>query len=87
MKRRSMIRIAALTAILLSVPLVAMRFTDEVNWSLSDFAIGAVLLLGAGIVYEFLARRNSAVGYRAAVGVAVGSALLLVWATLAVGLG
>lgn len=81
-----MTRIVPATVVVLLVPLVAMRITDQVDWGLGDFVVAAVLLVGAGVSYELLARRRGDVRYRAVVAGAVGAALLLVWATLAVGL-
>ncbi len=71
---------------ILLIPLVAMQFTDEVVWTLSDFAIAGFFLFGAGLTYEFIARKGSNTAYRTAVGVAVATALLLVWVNGAVGL-
>lgn len=67
---------------MLLVPLLAMQFTDEVDWGLADFIVGGALLFGAGLTYDLFARRGSTVAYRAAVGVAVGAALLLLWISL-----
>jgi hypothetical protein len=86
MQSKNIIRIALATAFVLLVPLVAMKFTDEVNWNLADFAVAGVLLFGAGLTYELIARRAGDVAYRAAVGVAVAAILILVWVNLAVGL-
>jgi len=68
------------------LPLVAMRFTDEVVWDEIDFAVMGALLFSACGACELAARitRNSA--YRAAVGVAVVAAFILVWINLAVGI-
>jgi hypothetical protein len=72
-------------ALLLSVPFVAMRFTSEVNWSASDFAMmGTLLALACGII-ELAARRGGNVAYKLGVTVAVGGGFLIVWANLAVG--
>jgi hypothetical protein len=72
-------------AVLLSVPFVAMRFTSEVNWSPSDFAVmGTLLALACGII-ELAARRGGNVAYKLGVTVAVGGGFLIVWANLAVG--
>jgi hypothetical protein len=72
-------------AVLLSVPFVAMRFTSEVNWSASDFAVmGTLLALACGII-ELAARRGGNVAYKLGVTVAVGGGFLIVWANLAVG--
>jgi hypothetical protein len=72
--------------ILLSVPLVAMLFTDEVDWGFSDVIVAGVLLFGAGLTFEFGARKSGRSAYRVALGVGVGAALLLLWANGAVGI-
>jgi hypothetical protein len=82
---RSAVGIAIATACILLVPLVAMQFTDEVAWSPADFAVAGVLLFGAGLTYERVARKGGNVAYRVAVGVAVAAALILVWLIGAVG--
>jgi hypothetical protein len=57
-----------IAALLMLLPLVAMRFTDEVVWDEIDFAVMGALLFSACGACELAARmtRNSA--YRAAVG-------------------
>lgn len=71
---------------LLLTPLVAMQFTDEVQWTGADFAVfGAMLLIACGL-YElaaWLARDNA---YMVGAGLAVGAGFLTVWANLAVGI-
>ena len=79
-------RIAAVTAVVLLVPLVAMAFTNGVDWGAGDFAVAAALLISAGAAYELLARKGTPV-YRAGVGIVVGAGLVLAWVGLAVGLG
>lgn len=69
--------------LVLLVPLVAMQFSDEVDWSLADFATAGALLFGAGLAYVLLARH--APSRRLAVGAAVLVLLGLVWVELAVG--
>lgn len=87
-RRRRPWRIAAWVAagLLLLVPLIAMRFTDEVNWTTSDFVFAAVLLFGSLGVYELAARTRDGTVYRAAVGVALAAAVLLIWINGAVGI-
>jgi hypothetical protein len=82
---RSARRVALATALVLSVPLVAMQFIDEVAWGVFDFAVAAVLLGGTGLIHQLAARKAGNVAYRAAVGVALAAALFLVWSILAVG--
>ena len=86
MRNQRILNIVLMTALILAVPLVAMRFTDEVNWDLADFIVAGALLFGTGIAYEIVSKRMPSVGYRVAVGVALVTALMLVWVNLAVGL-
>ena len=85
MQSKNIIRILLATVFILLLPLLAMQFTDEVDWNLADFAVAGALLFGAGLVYELVARKGSTVVYRVAVGIAVAAALLLVWMDIAVG--
>ena len=78
--------VALAVACILLLPWLAMPFTDEVVWGLADFAVAGALLCGAGFTYERVARQADHLAYRAAVGVAVAAALILVWMNLAVGL-
>lgn len=86
MRSKPILRIAIATAILLLIPLVAMQFTKEVSWSPADFAVAGVLLFGAGLTFELITKRTRDLTYRMAVGLAVASGLLLIWANLAVGI-
>lgn len=86
MQHKNIIRIALATAFILLLPLLAMQFTDEVVWDLADFAVAGALLFGAGLTYELVARKAGNIEYRAAVGIALAAAFLLVWVNLAVGL-
>jgi hypothetical protein len=63
-----------------------MTFTEQVAWDKADFALMGAMLFGACGVYELAARKTASFAYRAAVGVAVGAALILIWLTLAVGI-
>ena len=85
MEPRRVVGTFAVTALILTIPLVAMQFTDEVTWTLTDFVVAGAMLLSAGLAYEFVAGRTHATLYRAAAGLAVGTMLFLVWAILAVG--
>lgn len=86
MQHRNIILIALVTACLLSVPLVAMRFTDDVQWNWFDFVVAGALLFGTGLAYELLRRRSGSSAFRLAAGVALAAALFLVWSNLAVGI-
>jgi hypothetical protein len=62
-----------------------MQFTDEVAWDVTDFAVAGALLFGTGFTYQRVAKKIDRVAYRFAIGVALVTALLLVWLNLAVG--
>ncbi len=80
------LRISVVTILILSLPLVAMQFTDEVNWGLFDFVVAGLLVFGAGLSYELMKKRFASSMYRVALGIAIGTALILVWVNLAVGI-
>jgi peptidoglycan/LPS O-acetylase OafA/YrhL len=54
---RSALRVALGVAAILSLPLVAMQFTDEVVWSLADFVLAGVLLATMGVALELAVRK------------------------------
>jgi hypothetical protein len=81
---QSLLRVALATAVLLLIPLVAMQFTPEVVWTLSDFIIAGGLLFGAGLTYVVVSRLGNS-SYRLGAAVAVVAGLLLIWINLAVG--
>lgn len=85
-QNKNILYIVLAAACILLVPLIAMQFTDEVAWSPGDFAVAGVLLVGTGLAYELITRRAGNIAYRLAVGLALATALFLIWANLAVGL-
>lgn len=85
-QNKNIIRIALATVLILLIPLVAMQFSDEVNWSVTDFIVMGVLLFGSGLTYVLIARMSDNIAYRVAVGIAVAAGLILIWMNLAVGI-
>ncbi len=85
MSSRPLLPYFLVPALPLLVPFVAMRFTAEVNWTLSDFIFAYVLLAGAGFAYRFATHRAGTLTYRIAAGLAVFGCLSLIWVNLAVG--
>lgn len=73
------------TAVILLLPLIAMQFTSEVNWTVGDFVFAGGMLLGAGVTYE-LAARIGGLAYQAGAIVALGAGILTMWVTGAVGI-
>lgn len=73
--------------VILLLPAVAMQFNVEgVVWTASDFIVmGAILLIACGS-FEVLARFAPNFAYLAAAAIGIGTAFLMVWANLAVGI-
>ena len=70
---------------LILLPLVAMQFTSEVNWTASDFVFAALMFGSVGVALELAARtRNRA--FTAAVALALLASFLQIWFAGAVGI-
>lgn len=78
--------IALTVALLLLIPFVAMQFTNEVNWTLFDFMVAGVLLLGTGLASELVIRKVNKIEHRIAICAVLLAAFLLIWIELAVGI-
>jgi len=85
-QNKRIIGIVITVALLLLIPLIAMQFTDEVNWTLIDFVVAGFLLLATGLMSELVIRKVNNIKYRIAICIALLVVLLLVWAELAVGI-
>lgn len=85
-QNKRLIIILTAVAILLLIPFIAMQFTEEVNWTVFDFLIAGVLLLGTGLMCEFVLRKASKTKYRIFICLAILLVFLLIWAELAVGI-
>ncbi len=96
MNNKVFLWIAAGTAVILSLPYLAMQFDlvkpnpsnpldQGVNWTISDFIVMGMLLFGMGSLFVFTARRVPK-KYRIFTGIAFVFLLLYIWAELAVGI-
>ncbi|HYF02773.1 MAG TPA: hypothetical protein VEC36_05310 [Patescibacteria group bacterium] len=85
MENKRLKGILLMVGFLLSIPLIAMQFTTEVNWNLADFVVMGILLLATGLMIEFVLRKVPKTGYRIAICGAILFAFFLIWAELAVG--
>lgn len=72
--------------VLLLVPLVAMQFSNGVDWSLFDFIIAGILLGGTGLLIELIMRKVKSKEKRLVLGALVLIVLALIWIELAVGI-
>ncbi|MEQ8518447.1 MAG: hypothetical protein RLN79_14235 [Cytophagales bacterium] len=78
--------ILGIVALLLLIPLVAMQLSDEVNWTINDFIVMALLLSGFGILADLVLRKVRKISLRIIAFIAIFSVFVLVWAELAVGI-
>lgn len=77
---------AVATGLILLIPLIAMQFSNEVVWTLSDFVIAGTLLFGTGLTYTLITRKSGKIAYRLAIGFALFTGLFLIWVNMAVGI-
>ena len=82
MKNKRLIVILLAVAGLLLIPLIAMRFTDEVNWTPMDFVVMGAMLLITGLGIEVALRIVRATWVRVAAVAAILFGFLMVWGTL-----
>lgn len=88
---QSIAYLALATGVLLLIPLIAMQFSNEVVWTLSDFIFAGTLIFGTGFIYILVTRilaprMGNNIVYRVAVGFALFTGLFLIWVNGAVGI-
>lgn len=75
----------AIIAFILAIPLVAMQFTNEVDWKLFDFIVMGALLTLTGLAIELVNRTVKVSAWKIGISLVILLILLLTWAELAVG--
>ena len=73
-------------ALVMLTPVVAMRFTDEVNWTTTDFVFAGVLLIGGAALIELVAWRVRNPVIRIGFALFVVAVVAVIWAEAAVGI-
>ncbi len=86
MPNRTIIRVILVPLLILSVPFIAMQYSNEVAWDMFDFLIAGCLLFGACFSIETLIRKTNNMAYKIAISLTVLTSLLLIWVNLAVGI-
>ena len=86
MKNKRLKNILLIVGSLLLIPMIAMQFTDEVNWTALDFVIAGALLLVTGLIFDLVMRKVKNTKYRIAILIIVLLVFFLIWAELAVGI-
>ncbi len=72
--------------VLLSIPFIAMQFSKEVNWTLSDFAIAGFILFGTAFTINLILEKLKSTKSRLILILIALAILFLVWIELAVGI-
>jgi len=85
-KNKRLVFILMFIVLILLMPLIGMQFSNEVHWTLSDFIVAAVLLVGSGLLCEFILRQVKTRKHRILLLISVIVLLLVIWIELAVGL-
>ena len=76
--------IYSVAAIILAAPFVAMHFTNEVKWNLSDFIIAGILLFATAFLIDIILHKVNT-DSRKFIYISIALAVLfLIWAELAV---
>ena len=83
---KMIVRILPIVGVLLLIPLIAMKLTDEVTWPFFDFMIMGALLTITGLLIGVILKKIKYHKYREAFIVIIVMIFLLIWAELAVGL-
>ena len=71
---------------LLLLPVLAMQFTRELDWTLGDFIVFGVMIATVGGGFELAVRASGDWAYRGGAAMALAGTFLVVWANLAVGI-
>lgn len=74
------------TVLVLLIPLIAMLYTDEVYWTLSDFIFMGALIFVTGFTYKLITRKYGDLAYRVAIALSLATGFLLIWVNGAVGI-
>ena len=86
MRTKDLSVILFIVATILLIPLLAMQFTNEVNWNGSDFLVMGSLLFLSGLALQFVRYRLKTRKSRIIASSAILLVLFIIWAELAVGI-
>jgi len=85
-QKQTSVFIYSAAALLLAVPLIAMQFTTEVNWTISDVVIAAALLFTTAFSVDFVLKKVKTFNSRLLLIFGILAILSLIWAEMAVGI-
>lgn len=85
-KNIRLISILLTVVFILIVPLIAMQFSNEVDWTFFDFVVAGILLLSTGLLCELAIRKARHKFNRALIIAVILAVFFLIWTELAVGI-
>ena len=71
MKNKNFLIFISVVALLLLIPLIAMQFTNEVNWNIVDFIVAGILLIGTALACNFALQKVKNTKLKVAICVAI----------------
>jgi dipeptide/tripeptide permease len=74
------------STVILTIPILGKLYTDDFQWALPDFIIGAILLYGTSFMIDVIMRKVQKKSHKIALNGLILLVLLCIWAELAVGL-
>ena len=86
MSSKRFVMILTVVLLILAIPLIAMQFTAEVNWTLNDFLVAGGLLLLGGLLLNLVLTHLSNRTHRLLAFIGLCLVFVLVWMELAVGI-
>jgi len=86
MKSKRIFNLVSIVFAILFIPWFAMQFTNEVKWTVMDFILAGVLLLGAGLFIEVILQNVSSKKTRILLFVILILLFMLLWLEMAVGI-
>lgn len=80
--KKSVYFVVFTTLLVLLLPLIAMQFTNQVNWQLNDFVVAGVILCFFGYLYKVLTKTSHNPIKNIAMGMLVLGLFAFVWLSL-----
>jgi len=85
-KNKRLYILLTLVLVILAVPFLAMQFSSEVAWTLSDFIVAGIFLLLLVFLLEVILRKIKSKKFRLLMLIFLFICFLLMWIEMAVGL-
>lgn len=82
----SILKLVVGIGLLLMIPLIGMQFSEEVNWTGSDFIIMGGLIFLVGLTFILITHNSKSAAYKIATGFGLFTGFFLIWVNGAVGI-